>query len=100
MLSPIIVMADLIAICFVADVITTLYYLLLAFNSKVADVIAILCGRWKTTSYVFVLLADGIAMVADGITTKGGCYLADVIAMVADEVATGQLYFNFKLLRF
>ena len=33
-----------IAICFVADVITTLYYLLLAFNSKVADVIAIGCG--------------------------------------------------------
>ena len=30
-------------------------------------------------------------MVADGITTKGGCYLADVIAMVADGIATGQL---------
>ena len=44
MLLPIIAMADIIAICFVADVITTLYYLLLAFNSKVADVIAILCG--------------------------------------------------------
>ena len=44
MLLPIMVMADLIAICFVADVITTLYCLLLAFDSKVADVIAILCG--------------------------------------------------------
>ena len=38
-----------------------------------------------------MLLADGIVMVADGITTKGGCYLADVIAMVADGIATGQL---------
>ena len=38
-----------------------------------------------------MLLADGIAMVADGITTKDGCYLADVIAMVADGIATGQL---------
>ena len=91
MLLPIIVMADLIAICFVADVITTLYCLLLVFNSKVADVIAILCGWWKTTFYLFVLLADGIAMVADRITTKGGCYLADVRAMVADGIATGQL---------
>ena len=38
-----------------------------------------------------MLLADGIAMVADGITAKGGCYLADVIAMVADGIATAQL---------
>ena len=44
MLLPIIVVADLIAICFVAHVVTTLYYLLLAFNSKVTDVIAIVCG--------------------------------------------------------
>ena len=44
----------------------------------------------------FVLLADGIAMVTDGITTKGGCYLADVIAMVAYGIATGQLYFSFS----
>ena len=45
---------------------------------------------------LFMLLADGIAMVADGITTKGGCCLADVIAMVADGIATGQLYFSFS----
>ena len=38
-----------------------------------------------------MLLADGIAMVTDGITTKGGGCLADVIAMVADGIATGQL---------
>ena len=38
-----------------------------------------------------MLLADGIAMVADRITTKGGCCLTDVIAMVADGIATGQL---------
>ena len=69
MLLPIIVVADLIAICFVADVVTTLYYLLLAFNSKVADVIAIVCGWWKTTFCLFVLLADVIAMVVDGMTT-------------------------------
>ena len=43
-----------------------------------------------------MLLADGIAMVADGITTKGGYCLADVIAMVADGIATGQLYFCFS----
>ena len=46
--------------------------------------------------YLFMLLSDGIAMVADGITTKGGCCLADVIAMVADGIATGQLYFSFS----
>ena len=43
-----------------------------------------------------MLLADSIAMVADGITTKGGYCLADVIAMVADGIATGQLYFSFS----
>ena len=41
-------------------------------------------------------MVDGIAMVADGITTKGGYFLADVIAMVADGIATGQLYFSFS----
>ena len=40
---------------------------------------------------LFMLLTDGIAMVADGITTKDGCYLADVIAMVADGIATHHL---------
>ena len=44
MLLPIMVMADLNAICFVADAITTLYCLLLAFDGKVVDGIAILCG--------------------------------------------------------
>ena len=60
MLADVIVVADLIVICFVADVVTTLYYLQLAFNSKVADVIAIVCGWWKTTFCLFVLLADVI----------------------------------------
>ena len=44
MLLPISAVADLIVICFVADVVTTLYYLQLAFNNKLADVIAIVCG--------------------------------------------------------
>ena len=44
MLLPTIVVADIIAICIVADVITTLCYFAIAFNSKVADVIAIVCG--------------------------------------------------------
>ena len=69
MLLPMFIVVDLITICFVADVITTLYLLLLAFNCKVADVIAIVCGWRKTTFCLFVLLADVIAMVVDGMTT-------------------------------
>ena len=45
---------------------------------------------------MFVMLADVIAMVVDGITTLGEFYLADVIVMVADGITTGQLYFNFS----
>ena len=45
---------------------------------------------------LYVMLADVIAMVADGITTQGGFYLADVTAMVADGITTGQLYFSFS----
>ena len=63
---------------------------------KVADVIAIICGRQKTTKCLYVMLADVIAMVVEGITTQGGFCLADVIAMVADGITTGQLYFNFS----
>ena len=33
------------------------------------DVICHLSGRWKTTSHMFILLADVIAMVSDGIAT-------------------------------
>ena len=42
------------------------------------------------------MLADVIAMVADGIATQGRYYLADVKAIVADGIATGQHYFNFS----
>ena len=93
MLLPMFTVADVIAIYFVVDVVTTFVHVSL--YCKVADVIAIICGRWKTTKCLYVMLADVFAMVADGITTKGGFYLADVIAMVADGVTTGQLYFNF-----
>ena len=53
---------------------------------------------WMMENHILFIciLADVIAMVADGITTQGGYYLADVIAMVADGIATGQLYFNFS----
>ena len=62
-----------------------------------ADVVAIICGRWKTTFCLYVMLADVIALVVDGITTQGGFFsLAGVIAMVADGITTGQLYFNFS----
>ena len=93
MLLPIFIVADLIALYFVADVATS-FLLLLSLYCKVADVIAIICGRWKTTKCLYVMLADVIAMVVDGITTQGGFYLADVVAMVADGITTGQLYCN------
>ena len=52
---------------------------------KVADVIAFMyVVDGKTTRYLYVILADVIAMVADGITTQGGLNLADVKAIVAD----------------
>ena len=50
----------------------------------------------KTTRYLYVMLADVIAMVADGIATQGGYYLADVKAIVADGITTGQHFFNFS----
>ena len=43
-----------------------------------------------------MILADVIAMVADGMATQGRLCLADVNAMVADGIATGQLYFRFS----
>ena len=49
----------------------------------------------KTTKYLYMMLADVIAMVADGMTTQGGLYLADVKAMVADGITTSRLYFKF-----
>ena len=60
--------------------------LLLALYFKVADVIAIICGRWKTTKCLYVMLAGVIAMVVDGITTQGGLHLAHVITMVQMEL--------------
>ena len=42
------------------------------------------------------MLADVIAMMADGIATQVGYYLADVKAIVADGITTGQYYFNFS----
>ena len=94
MLLPIFFVADLIAIYFVVDVVTTFLFVAISLYCKVADVVAIVCGRWKTTNCLYAMLADAIAMVVDGITTYGGFYLADVIAMVADGITTGQLYFN------
>ena len=82
MLLPIFTVADLIAIYFVVDVVTT--FVAISLYCKVADVIDIICSRWKTTKCLYVMLADVIGMVVDGITTQGGFYLADVIAMVAD----------------
>ena len=54
------------------------------------------CGRWKTTKYLIMMLADVIAMVADGMATQGRLYLADDKAMVTDGITTGQLYFKFS----
>ena len=64
---------------------------------KVADVIAfayVVDG--KTTNYLIMILADIIAMVADGMATQGGLHLADVNAMVADGITTGEPYFRFS----
>ena len=65
-------MADLIAIYFVVDVVTTFLFVAISLYCKVADVVAIICGRWKTTNCLYVMLADIIVMVVDGITTQGG----------------------------
>ena len=41
--------------------------------SKVADVIAFMCVvDGKTIKYLYIMLADVIAMVVDGMTTQGG----------------------------
>ena len=50
----------------------------------------------KKHKILYVMLADVIAMVADGIATQGGYYLADVKAIVADGITTDQHYFNFR----
>ena len=50
----------------------------------------------KTTIYLIMMLADVIAMVADGMATQGGLYLADVKVMVADGITTGQLSFQIQ----
>ena len=94
MLLPIFTVADLIAIYFVVDVLAT--FVAISLYCKVADAIAIICGRWKTAKCFYVMLADVIAMVVDAITTQGGFYLADVMTMVADGITTGQLCFNFS----
>ena len=95
MLLPIFTVVDLIGLYFVVDVVTT-FFVTISLFCKVADVTAIVCGRWKTTKCSYMMLADVIAMVVDGITTQGGFYLADIIAMVADGITTDQLYFNFS----
>ena len=96
MLLPIFIVAGLIVINFVVDVVTTFLFVASSLYCKVADVIAIICGRWKTTNCLYAMLADVLAMVVDGITTQVDICLADVIAMVADGITTGQLYFNFS----
>ena len=64
---------------------------------KVADDIAfVYVVDGKTTIYLIMMLADVIAMVADGMATQGGLYLADVKAMVADGITTGQLSFQIQ----
>ena len=72
MLLPIFIVADLIAIYSVVDVVTTFLFVAISLYCKVADVVAIICDRWKTTNCLYVMLADVIAMVVDGITTQGG----------------------------
>ena len=70
-------------------------FIIICLFCKVADVIAFVCVvDGKTTIYLVMLLADVIAMVADGMATQGGLYLADVKAMVADRITTGQLLFQ------
>ena len=71
MLLPIfIIVADLIAISSVVDVVTTFHFVAISLYCKVADIVAIICGRWKTTICLYVMLADVIAMVVDGTTQK------------------------------
>ena len=72
MLLPFFIVADLIAIYSVVDVVTTFLFVAISLYCKVADVVAIICGRWKTTICLYVMLADVIAMVVDGTTTQGG----------------------------
>ena len=48
------------------------FFFAISLYCKVADVVAIICGRWKTTICLYVMLADVIAMVVDGTTTQGG----------------------------
>ena len=72
-------------------------YVVISLFCKVAGVIVFMyVVDGKTTRYLYVMLADVIAMVADGIATQGGYYLVDVKAKVADGIATGQHYFNFS----
>ena len=78
----------------VADVITTLYCYLPILQGGRCYCLCI-CGRCKNHNCLIMILADVIAMVADGMATQGGLCLADVNAMVADGIATGQLYFRF-----
>ena len=73
-----------------------IFFGIISLYCKVADVVAIICGRWKTTICLYVMLADVIAMVVDQQPPRVGFCLADVIAMVADGITTGQLYFNFS----
>ena len=79
----------------VADVITTSYCSLPILQGGRCYCLCI-CGRWKNHNCLIMILADVIAMVADGMATQGGLCLADVNAMVADGIATGQLYFRFS----
>ena len=72
MLLPIFIVADLIAIYSVVDVDTTLLFVTISLYCNVADVVAIICGTWNTTNCLYVMMADVIAMVVDGITTQGG----------------------------
>ena len=51
-------------------------YLIFTFFSKVADVIAFMYVEdGKTTCYLQIILADAVAMVADGIATQNGSSL-------------------------
>ena len=77
----------------VVDVVTT-YYCYLPILQGGRCYCLCICGRWKNHNYLIMILADVIAMVADGMATQDGLYLADVNAMVADGITTGQLYFR------
>ena len=71
--------------------------IIICFISKVADVLAFICVvDRKTTRYLQIMLADVLAMVADGFNHPGWVILADVKAIVADGIITGQHYFNFS----